>query len=122
MGKFIVHSQQISNNLGPRLTETLYLSDPPQNTTVSVDPSGLMLDGSSVTLTCSSIANPAVINVTWFRVAGGQKEVMGSEKDFTFNVTKLSEDHYYCEALNVHGAEYSEPASIDVTCEIFFLF
>ncbi|XP_042337643.1 B-cell receptor CD22-like, partial [Plectropomus leopardus] len=88
---------------------------PPKNTSVLVDPSGPVLDGSSVTLTCSTIANPAAVNVTWFRVAGREPEMVGCERDFTFNVTKLSEDQYYCEALNVHGAENSEPVSIDVT-------
>lgn len=89
---------------------------------MSVDPSGPVLDGSSVTLTCTSIANPAALNFTWFRVAGREKETVGSEQDLIFNVTKLSEDHYYCEALNAHGAEYSESVSIDVTCEIYLSF
>lgn len=77
-----------------------------------------MQDGSSVTLTCTTVANPAAVNFTWFRVVGRENEPVGSERDFTFNVTKLSEDQFYCEALNVHGAELSEPASFDVTCEI----
>ncbi|XP_038163083.1 myelin-associated glycoprotein-like [Cyprinodon tularosa] len=87
---------------------------PPKNTTVSADSSGSVSDGSSVTLTCTSMANPPVANVTWFRVAGGEKEVAGLGQNFTFNVTKLSEDLYYCEALNVHGSQYSEPFTIDV--------
>ncbi|XP_037642093.1 myelin-associated glycoprotein-like [Sebastes umbrosus] len=105
------------SELGEEVSAPLQLDIqyPPKNTSVSVDPSGPVVDGSSVTLTCSSIANPAAVNVTWFRVVGGQEEVMGSERDVTFNVTKLSGDQYYCEALNVHGAEYSQLASIDVT-------
>ncbi|XP_033968694.1 myelin-associated glycoprotein-like [Trematomus bernacchii] len=87
----------------------------PKNTSVSVDPSGPVQDGNSVTLTCTSIANPAAVNFTWFRVAGIEEKVMGSERDLTFNVTKLSEDQYYCEALNVHGPGISERVSFDVT-------
>ncbi|XP_031708903.1 hemicentin-1-like isoform X2 [Anarrhichthys ocellatus] len=105
------------NELGEEMSAPTQLDVqyPPKNTSVSVDPSGPVLDGSSVTLTCASIANPAAVNITWFRVAAREKEAMGSERDFTFNVTKLSEDQYYCEALNVHGAEYSELTNIDVT-------
>ncbi|XP_054477733.1 B-cell receptor CD22-like isoform X2 [Anoplopoma fimbria] len=105
------------NELGEEVSEPTQLDVqyPPKNTSVSVDPSGPVLDGSSVTLTCASIANPAAVNITWFRVTGREKEVMGSDRDFTFNVTKLSDDQYYCEALNVLGAEYSELASINVT-------
>ncbi|KAJ4931028.1 hypothetical protein JOQ06_025328, partial [Pogonophryne albipinna] len=87
----------------------------PKNTSVSVDPSGPVQDGSSVTLTCTSIANPVAVNFTWFRAAGREEKVMGSERDLTFNVTKLSEDQYYCEALNVHGPGTSERVSFDVT-------
>ncbi|XP_037532493.1 B-cell receptor CD22-like [Nematolebias whitei] len=87
---------------------------PPKNTLVSADPSGPILVGSSVTLTCTTTANPAVVNFSWFRAAEREKEAVGSDQDFTFNVTKLSEDQYYCEALNVHGADSSEPTRVDV--------
>ncbi|XP_068425862.1 myelin-associated glycoprotein-like [Clinocottus analis] len=105
------------NELGDGISAQtqLDIQYPPKNTSVCVDPSGPVLDGSSVTLTCATIANPAAANVTWFRVAGRGKDVIGYERYFTFNVTKLSQDQYYCEALNVHGAEYSERTSIDVT-------
>ncbi|XP_028280616.1 myelin-associated glycoprotein-like isoform X2 [Parambassis ranga] len=107
----------VKNDLGEETSAKIQLDIqyPPKNISVSVDPSGPVVDGSSVTLTCESIANPAAANFTWFRVSKTEEETVGSEQDFTFNVTKLSEDLYYCEALNVHGAESSEPAKIDVT-------
>ncbi|XP_067093495.1 myelin-associated glycoprotein-like [Osmerus mordax] len=88
---------------------------PPRNTSVSVSPSGSVVEGSSVTLTCSSDANPAVQNFTWYRVNGWKKKIWEFGPDLTFNVTKLSSEQFYCEALNDHGVEYSEAISVDVT-------
>ncbi|XP_055359123.1 B-cell receptor CD22-like isoform X2 [Betta splendens] len=105
------------NDLGEETSASTQLDVeyPPRNTSLLVDPSGPVPDGSAVTLTCASLGNPGVVNFTWFRVTAREREVVGSDRDFSFNVTKLSEDRYYCQALNVHGAEYSEPASVDVT-------
>nr|XP_019948232.1 PREDICTED: B-cell receptor CD22-like [Paralichthys olivaceus] len=107
---------EATNALGEDASAAVHLDIQysPKNTSVLVEPSAPVPDGSSVTLTCTSVANPAATNFTWFRVTARQNKVVGSEPDFTFNVTKLSEDYYYCEALNVHGAQYSEPARIDV--------
>ncbi|XP_060936975.1 myelin-associated glycoprotein-like [Limanda limanda] len=107
---------EAKNALGEDASAAVHLDIqyPPKNTSVLVEPSAPVPDGRSVTLTCTSVANPAAMNFTWFRVRARQNEVVGSETDFTFNVTKLSEDYFYCEALNVHGARYSEPAHIEV--------
>ncbi|XP_053699781.1 hemicentin-2-like [Synchiropus splendidus] len=87
----------------------------PKNTSVSVDPPAPVSDGSSVTLTCTSRANPAQVNVTWYRVVGSGKQALGSGEALTFNATKLSQELYFCEAENIHGTESSEVIHIEVT-------
>nr|XP_029482644.1 sialoadhesin-like isoform X1 [Oncorhynchus nerka]XP_029482653.1 sialoadhesin-like isoform X1 [Oncorhynchus nerka] len=89
---------------------------PPKNTSLSVSPSSSVAEGSSVTLTCSSNANPAVKNYTWYRVEGSKKDIVGSEEDLNISsVNRLSNEQYYCEAQNVHGLQTSEAISINVT-------
>lgn len=91
------------------------LLDPPKNTSVSVQPSGPVPEGTSVTLTCSSHANPAVENYTWHLANGQENGTIGWERDYTLNVTRLSSQQIFCKAWNLHGSENSPPASIDVT-------
>ncbi|XP_064160130.1 myelin-associated glycoprotein-like isoform X9 [Anguilla rostrata] len=87
---------------------TLRVLYPPKNTSVSVSPSGSVLEGSSVTLTCSSNANPAVQNYTWYKVNGTEMNTVGTGQNLTFNVTESSgSEQYYCEAQNKHGKENS---------------
>ncbi|XP_064160112.1 hemicentin-1-like isoform X7 [Anguilla rostrata] len=89
-------------------TVQLELDYPPKNTSVSVSPSGSMLEGSSVTLTCSSNANPAVQNYTWYKVNGTEMNTVGTGQNLTFTVTESSgSEQYYCEAQNEHGKENS---------------
>ncbi|XP_061113499.1 sialic acid-binding Ig-like lectin 10 [Conger conger] len=107
--------QQGGNQRMSEASLTLKVRYPPKNASVSVSPSGSVLEGSSVTLTCSSKANPPVQNYTWYRVNGTEMNTVGTGQNLTFNVTESNgSEQYYCEAQNEHGKENSTTVQLNV--------
>ncbi|XP_062279151.1 uncharacterized protein LOC133983951 [Scomber scombrus] len=92
---------------------TADISFSPKNINVSVSPSGPVRENSNVTLTCSSDANPAVRNYTWYRTDGGQDTIMGSGHTLTFKATQ-DNNHFVCKAENNVGAGRSNTVRINV--------
>ncbi|KPP60609.1 hypothetical protein Z043_121377, partial [Scleropages formosus] len=88
--------------------------DPPKNTFVSVSPAGSLLEGHSVTLNCSSKANPAVKNYSWYIVTESGNKTVGSGQELIFNVSRDG-GQYYCGAQNEHGTENSAMVVLHVT-------
>ncbi|XP_077090267.1 sialic acid-binding Ig-like lectin 5 isoform X2 [Siphateles boraxobius] len=85
---------------------TLHVQYSPKNTSVSVLPSSSVLEGCSVTLTCSSDANPAVLNYTWSRWS--ERELLQTGNTLTFNRTDPTQSGFYhCKAQNKHGYQES---------------
>ncbi|KAL6482156.1 hypothetical protein MHYP_G00102360 [Metynnis hypsauchen] len=76
---------------------------PPKSVSVSISPSGEIVEGSSVTLTCSSDGNPPVKIYTWFK-EGGTSSVGSGQNYSIINITAGHTGLYYCEAQNDHGA------------------
>ncbi|XP_035390603.1 B-cell receptor CD22-like, partial [Electrophorus electricus] len=77
---------------------------PPKNVSVSISPSGEIVEGSSVTLTCSSDANPPVQNYTWFK----EKKLLGKESTHIIpNISSEDSGEYKCKSSNEHGSKYS---------------
>ncbi|XP_026112044.1 sialic acid-binding Ig-like lectin 11 [Carassius auratus] len=75
----------------------------PKNTSVRINPAGLVLEGRSVTLNCSSDANPAV-NYTWYRETGSQFQLLQTGYNHTYIVTNPTHGAWYgCKAQNQHG-------------------
>ncbi|XP_074487391.1 B-cell receptor CD22-like [Sebastes fasciatus] len=77
----------------------------PKLPSVSVSPSGEIVEGSSVTLTCSSDANPAAY-YTWYKENEDSPEASGQ----IFTITDFRAEHsgnYYCEAQNNRGRHHS---------------
>ncbi|KAM9454957.1 adhesion G protein-coupled receptor E5-like isoform 1-T2 [Clarias gariepinus] len=85
---------------------TLNVLYPPKNISVSISPSGEIVESSSVTLTCSSDANPPVENYTWFKV--NKSSAVGSGQSYR----ALQSGQYYCEAQNKHGSKRSAAVSV----------
>ncbi|XP_026087747.1 sialic acid-binding Ig-like lectin 5 [Carassius auratus] len=82
---------------------TLRVQYSPQNIELSVLPSSCVLEGSSVTLICSSDANPAA-NYTWSRESEGQLKQLQTVDTLTFNRTDPTHrGWYHCTAQNQHG-------------------
>ncbi|XP_053275526.1 B-cell receptor CD22 [Pleuronectes platessa] len=84
------------------LINVKYAPKPPS---VSVSPSGEIMEGSSVTLTCSSDANPAA-NYTWYK----ENEDSPTASGQIFTITNITAEHggkYQCEAQNTQGRSYT---------------
>ncbi|XP_049341084.1 hemicentin-1-like [Astyanax mexicanus] len=85
----------------------------PKETRAVVLPSGERKEGDSVTLTCSSDADPPVLTFNWFKQS--VNESLGTGQNYS--ITNISSQHsglYYCTALNQLGQHSSAPARLDV--------
>ena len=99
------------------IDDFVFMTDAPKTPSVTVSPSGEIEEGSSVTLSCSSDANPAA-TYTWFRVNRGRsprKKNQGPQLVFSYIVSSES-GQYRCEAQNTIGKRYVDN-TIDVKCE-----
>ncbi|XP_053197015.1 B-cell receptor CD22-like [Scomber japonicus] len=87
----------------------------PKLPSVSVSPSGEIIEGSSVTLTCSSDANPAA-NYTWYKQnVNPDLQALSKEPQLVFSSIQPSDSgEYYCTAENQLGKRTSEYIFIDV--------
>ncbi|KAG9335405.1 hypothetical protein JZ751_004726 [Albula glossodonta] len=81
-----------------------YSCDAPKGTSVLMKPSGVIKEGSSVTLTCSSDANPAVQSYTWYKDNRRIASWTASGQSYTIDSIGYSNAaEYYCETSNVIG-------------------
>ncbi|XP_026158878.1 B-cell receptor CD22-like [Mastacembelus armatus] len=88
--------------------------DAPKLLSVSVSPSAEIVEGSSVTLTCSSDANPAA-KYTWYK-KHGNPSLQPASKQFNFSSIQSSDSgEYYCTAENDLGRRTSGSIFIHVT-------
>uniref|UniRef100_A0A8C1MJU5 B-cell receptor CD22 n=1 Tax=Cyprinus carpio TaxID=7962 RepID=A0A8C1MJU5_CYPCA len=91
-------------------TVTLNVMYPPKNVSVSISPSGEIVEGDSVTLICSSDSNPPA-EISWFK--GGTFVGSGS----IYSISKISSDHsgeYKCKSRNKHGEKYSDAVTLNI--------
>ncbi|KAL6455366.1 hypothetical protein MHYP_G00361760 [Metynnis hypsauchen] len=85
----------------------------PKTTRAVILPSGQREEGDSVTLTCSSDADPPVLSYSWFNQSSDVELGTGQ----SYSITSISSQHsglYYCTAQNQLGQSRSEPSRLDV--------
>ncbi|XDV16325.1 hypothetical protein PO909_016092, partial [Leuciscus waleckii] len=88
---------------------------PPVKPVISISPSGVIVEGDSVTLNCISDSNPPALNFSWFK--GGT--IVGSGR--IYSISKISSDdsgEYKCKSINEHGEKYSDAVTLNVMCEL----
>ncbi|KAL1005695.1 hypothetical protein UPYG_G00062500, partial [Umbra pygmaea] len=91
----------------------LSVTDGPKNTTATLSPSGEIMEGSSVTLTCSSDANPPLDKYTWYKTNVTSPKASGQSYSFT-KIRSEDTGEYYCEAENKCGRFNSSSVFVDV--------
>ncbi|XP_078138560.1 B-cell receptor CD22-like [Centroberyx gerrardi] len=102
------------NELGAKRSASISINVKygPKNTSVLVSPSGETVEGSSVTLTCSSDANPAA-TYTWYKE--NRTLHQGPEESYSFtSISSEDSRTYHCQSDNQYGQFNSSSLFIDV--------
>uniref|UniRef100_W5LR40 B-cell receptor CD22 n=1 Tax=Astyanax mexicanus TaxID=7994 RepID=W5LR40_ASTMX len=101
--------------VGTSPSVTLSVLYAPKNTSVLARPSTVIETGASLTLTCSSQANPAVENYTWHRINAADAWVTRSGPSYTIaEVSSGASGQYYCQARNRIGVHSSPVLTVRV--------
>ncbi|XP_035772153.1 B-cell receptor CD22-like, partial [Neolamprologus brichardi] len=101
------------NKLGSKLKSiTIDVKYAPKPPSVSVSPSGEIKEGTSVTLTCSSDANPAAAYV-WHKMNNQTPLSTDSQLSFS-SIQPADSGEYYCTAENRLGTSTPTNISVDV--------
>ncbi|KAL6460683.1 hypothetical protein MHYP_G00306490 [Metynnis hypsauchen] len=106
-----------SNRLGSAFSESMPLDIlyGPKRVEVFSRPSGGILEGHSVTLTCSSDANPPVENYTWFKKSEKEDLQISTGKSYTIKHISITDNYKYkCRASNRHRSVFSEYTRLDI--------
>ncbi|XP_042573209.1 B-cell receptor CD22-like isoform X1 [Cyprinus carpio] len=82
----------------------------PRNAVVSISPSGEIVEGDSVTLSCSSDSNPPA-EISWFK----ERTFLGSGRNYSIsNISSDDSGEYKCKSSNKHGEKDSDPVNLNV--------
>ncbi|XP_049326836.1 B-cell receptor CD22-like [Astyanax mexicanus] len=87
----------------------------PRNTRAELVSSGEIVEGDSVTLSCSSDADPPVLSYSWFNQRKPAETPLSTEQNYS--ITSISSQNsglYYCTAHNQLGHHSSTPIHLNV--------
>ncbi|XP_059409035.1 B-cell receptor CD22-like [Carassius carassius] len=83
----------------------------PKNVSVSVNGSGVIVEGDSVTLICRSDSNPPALNFSWFK----RGMFVGSGRVYSIsNIISDDSKKYKCKTINEHGEKYSDAVTLNI--------
>uniref|UniRef100_A0A673Z548 Si:dkey-33i11.1 n=1 Tax=Salmo trutta TaxID=8032 RepID=A0A673Z548_SALTR len=96
----------------------LALGHAPRSTVIEVSLMGVVVEGVSVTMTCSSSGAPAVESYAWFkdRESGSIPDSFRPQLHLK-RVSHTDRGEYFCVARNPLGTERSKPVLLNVTCK-----
>ncbi|XP_026066171.1 B-cell receptor CD22-like [Carassius auratus] len=101
-------THQIQQQNTTQESRLLHVQYAPKNTSVRINPAGLVLEGRSVTLICNSDANPPAVNYTWYRDTERPLNPVQTGPNLTINNPDPTHSgRYYCTAENKHGTQNS---------------
>ena len=98
---------------------SVFCLDRPKNTVVVIEPPGQITEGSKVTLTCRTDANPPAYYYRWNK-NGSNTHLSNSETLSVSPVRYEERGEYSCQATNNYGSTASPSTSLRVLCEFKF--